>query len=105
MGQWMGVSRLSSDGVDDDVELENAEDATVLVAEVADVMVRPLVLHDLLKPHLHLQQLNLFPTLSDWPPTQLGHQPPTHSLSQTLVCFYYLSLLDTLDYPCLHFDP
>ena len=31
--------------------------------------------------------------------------PTSHSLSQTLVCFYYLSLLDTLDSPCLHFDP
>ena len=23
----------------------------------------------------------------------------------TLICFYYLSLLDTLDSPCLHFNP
>ena len=39
MGQWMGVSKLSSDGVDDHVELEDAEDAAVLVAEVAEVLV------------------------------------------------------------------
>ena len=42
---------------------------------------------------------------SDRPPTPLGCQSTSHSLSWTLVCFYYPSLLDTLDYPCLHFDP
>ena len=68
-------------------------------------MVHPLALHDLPKPHLHLQQLNLSPKLLDWPPTPLGHQPTSHSLSQTLICLYYLSLLDTLNSPCLHFDP
>ena len=31
--------------------------------------------------------------------------PTSHSLSWTLICSYYLSLLDTLDSPCLHFDP
>ena len=46
-----------------------------------------------------------FPTLSDQPPTQLGRRPTSHSLSQTLICFCYLSSLDTLDSPCLHFDP
>ena len=35
----MGVSKLSSDGVDDDVESENAEDAAVLVAEVAEMLI------------------------------------------------------------------
>ena len=64
------------------------------------VMVCPLVLHDLPKPHLHLQQLDPFPMLLDWPPTQPGHQPTSHSLSQTLVCFCYLSLLDSLNSPC-----
>ena len=70
-----------------------------------DVMVRPPVLHIPPKPSLHLQQLNPFPTLLDWPPTQLGHWSASHSLSRTLVCFYYPSLLDTLNSPCLHFDP
>ena len=45
-----------------------------------------------------------FPTLSDRPPTQLGHRPTSHSLPWTLVCSYYLSLCDTLDSPCLNFD-
>ena len=35
----MRVSKLSSDGVDDDVESEDAEDAAVLVAEVAEVLI------------------------------------------------------------------
>ena len=68
------------------------------------VMVRPLVPHVLPKPCLHLWWLDLFPMLSDWPLTQLGHQPTSHSLSQTPICFCDLSLLDTLDSPCLHFN-
>ena len=69
------------------------------------VMVHPSVLHVPLKPRLCLQRLNPFPMLSDRPLTQLGHRSPSHSLSQTLVCFYYPPLLDTLISPCLHFDP
>ena len=57
------------------------------------------------KPHLLLWQLDSFPMLSDWPPTQLGHWSASHSLLQTLVCFSYPSLLDTLNSPCLHFNP
>ena len=68
-------------------------------------MVRPSVLHVPPKPCLHLRQLNSFLTLSDRPPTQLGRQSTSHSLLRTLVCFYYPSLLDTLDSLCLHFDP
>ena len=37
--------------------------------------------------------------------TQLGQRPASHSLSWTLVCFYYPSSPDTLDSPCLHFNP
>ena len=69
------------------------------------VMVCPLTLHVLLKPCLYLQQLNPFLNLLDQPLTHLGLQPTSHSLSQTLVCSYYLSLLDTLNFPYLHFDP
>ena len=54
---------------------------------------------------INLQWLDQSPTLSDQPPTHLGHWPTPHSLSQTLVFFYYPSLLDTLDPPCLHFKP
>ena len=54
---------------------------------------------------LHLQWLNSFPMLSDRPLTQLGRWSTSHSLLRTLTCFYYPSLLDTLDSPCLHFDP
>ena len=79
--------------------------AQINVEDKGVVMVCPLIPHVPLKPHLHLRQLNLFPTLLDWPPTQLGRQSTSHSLSQTLVCFYYPSLLGTLDSPCLHFDP
>ena len=57
------------------------------------------------KPRLHLQRLDLLLTLSDWPLTELGHRSTSHSLSQTLVCFYYPSLLGTLNSPCLHFNP
>ena len=46
-----------------------------------DVMVHPLTLHVLPKPHLPLWQLGLFPNLSDQPPTPLGHWPTSHSLS------------------------
>ena len=35
------------------------------------------------KPRLHLQWLDSFPKLSDWPPTQLGRQPASYSLSHT----------------------
>ena len=72
---------------------------------MANVMVRPLVTHVPLKPCLHLQRLDLFLTLSDWPLAQLGHQSTSHSLSRTLIRFYFPPLLDTLDSPCLHFDP
>ena len=65
-------------------------------------MVHPLTLHVLPKPHLPLQWLGPFLNLSDQPPTPLGHWPISHSLSQTLVCSYYLSLLDTLNFPSLH---
>ena len=68
------------------------------------VMVHPPTLHVLLKPHLLLLQLSLFPNLLDWPLNHLGCQPTSHFLSQTLVCSYYLSLLDTLNFPCLHFN-
>ena len=68
-------------------------------------MVRPPVPHVPPKPRLHLQWLDPFLTLSDWPLTQLRHRSVSHSLLQTLVCFYYPSLLDTLNSPCLHFDP
>ena len=73
-------------------------------ARTCTVMVCPLTLHVLLKPRLHLWQLSPFPNLSDQPLTHLGHQPTSHSLSQTLVCSYYLSLPDTLNPPCLHFS-
>ena len=53
--------------------------------QTGSVMVCPLTLHGLLKPCLHLQQLNSFLNLLDWPLTHLGHQPTSHSLSQTLV--------------------
>ena len=66
-------------------------------------MVHPPTLHVLPKPHPLLQWLGAFPNLLDWPPTPLGCQPTSHPLSQTLICSYYLSLLDTLDSPCLHF--
>ena len=60
-------------------------------------MVCSLTLHAFLKPCLHLRWLGLFLNLSDQPPTHLGYQPTSHSLSQTLICSYYLSLLDTLN--------
>ena len=69
------------------------------------VMVHPSILHVPPKPSLHLQQLDSFLMLSDRPLTQLGRRSTSHSLLQTLVCFYYPSLLDTLNSPCLHFDP
>ena len=75
------------------------------LAIMESVMVRPLVLHVLPKPSLHVWWLDPFLTLSDWPPTQLGHWPASRSLSRTLICFYYLSLLDPLDPPHLHFNP
>ena len=34
----------------------------------------------------------------------MGLWPTSHSLSWTLICSYYLSLLDTLDFPCLPFN-
>ena len=70
-----------------------------------DVMVHPPVLHVPPKLCLCLQRLDPFPMLSDQPLIQLGHWSTSHSLSQTLICFYYPSLLDTLNSPCLHFDP
>ena len=63
------------------------------------VMVYPPVLHVPLDPRSHLRWPDPFPTLSDRPPTPLGRQSASHSLSQTLVCFYYPSLLDTLNSP------
>ena len=52
---------------------------------LAGVIVHPLTLHDLPKLRHHLQQLGLFPNLSDQPPTHLGRQPTSHSLSWTLI--------------------
>ena len=74
------------------------------VAVIPAVMVHPLTLHVPPKPCLHLQQLVLFLNLSDQPLTHLGLWPMSHSLSWTLVCSYYLSLLDILNSPCLPFD-
>ena len=63
------------------------------------VMVCSPILHIAPNPHSHLRWVNPFPTLSDRPPTPLGHQPASHSLSRTHVCFYHPSLLDILDSP------
>ena len=68
------------------------------------VMVCPLTLYDLPKPRTHLQQLGPFPNLVDRPLTYLSCQPTSHSLSLTLICSHYPSLLDILNPPCLYFD-
>ena len=69
---------------------------TLLEAISADaaVMVCPPVLHVPPNPCFCLRQLNPFLTLSDRPPTPLGCWSASHSLSRTLVCFYYPSLLE-----------
>ena len=67
--------------------------------DAVHVMVYPPVLHVPPNPRSHLQRPNPFPTLSDRPPTPLGRRSASHSLSWTLVCFYYSSLLDTLNSP------
>ena len=77
--------------------------AVLLWAVARPVMVCPLTLHVPVKPHLYLWQLSPFLNLLDWPLTHLGHWPTSHSLSWTLTCSCYLSLLDTLDSPCLYF--
>ena len=55
------------------------------ITSSTSVMVCPLTLHVLLKPCLHLQQFGPLPNLLDQPPTHLGHQPASNSLSQTLI--------------------
>ena len=60
-------------------------------------------LHVLPKPSLHLQQLSPFPNLLDQPPSHLGHQPTSHSLSYDSHMFLLSFLLDTLNSPCLNF--
>ena len=73
--------------------------AQTLAAQNVHVMVCSPILHIALNPRSRLRWLDPFPTLSDRPPTPLGRRPPSHSLSQTLVCFYHPSLLDILDFP------
>ena len=63
-----------------------------LIVTMLPVMVYPPVLH--VPP-----TARPISDASDRPPTPLGRRSTSHSLSWTLICFYYPSLLGTLNSP------
>ena len=101
------------DGLKADMEMWVAKSTELDVSATAfygdAVIVHSLTLHVPLKPHLQpltAQPISdSFGSASNPPGSSAYFSFSLMDSHMTLVCFYYLSLLDALSFPCLHFDP